>query len=264
MKKIIFLVAAGVVFLGIGFFVASRFSQAPTQMSQTPPLNPLTAEGEAAKERANADAAAGKAAPPTGMSVATDVSQNISASPTSGPAPLTVSFNASIGRTYTKELQVSFGDGQNAIMNPGGCGPTPTSPCWLPNVNHTYTSPGTYTAILYGLSSGSSTQLGKITITIVGTTSVIIDRSSLFSSSGIPIITGTASGVNTLVVGYGPTIENGYSGEINLAVPVIGGRWTFKSGRTTPLPAGTYSVSVTAHNTVIATGTLTVTNSIGN
>lgn len=82
-------------------------------------------------------------------------SSAFSASPTSGPAPLGVSFKAS-NTDGTSAYSVSFGDGASADMMPGpipmmACSVEGDCPVWKPYLSayHTYSSAGTYTATLY-------------------------------------------------------------------------------------------------------------------
>ncbi|HEV3245487.1 MAG TPA: hypothetical protein VG102_03945 [Candidatus Paceibacterota bacterium] len=105
-----------------------------------------------------------------------------SATPTSGKAPLTVTFNGVLstsnpstsGGLGVDEPYITFGDNEQS-GNPVFCANTPSdvtnyvypTSCIFPSVNHTYTSPGTYTAVLHlGEQKGTQTTLGTVTITV--------------------------------------------------------------------------------------------------
>lgn len=106
------------------------------------------------------------------------VGVNFSSSQTSvaGSAPLDVTFWSSsfqLDSTYS----VDFGDGQSGAIQPGGCGPTSTSACSSPQVNHKYNSVGTYIATLYAISDpcgGKSGCYAPITRTVVSTAKIIV------------------------------------------------------------------------------------------
>lgn len=99
----------------------------------------------------------------------------LSATPTSGSAPLTVTFS-NLPITAAEE-NLNFGDGK-ATSN-GATGNWPSG-----GIVHTYTNPGTYTATLVGeMSQG---QMGSATITVTG--------SSTSQSSVAPTCTLTPSG----------------------------------------------------------------------
>jgi PKD repeat protein len=80
----------------------------------------------------------------------------MTASPTTGSAPLTVSFTNQTGST------VDFGDGAN------GCSvSTDTQNCFIPtSFTHTYTMPGTYTVTVGRLTPSGT--LGTMTINVTG------------------------------------------------------------------------------------------------
>lgn len=101
--------------------------------------------------------------------------QNFSASPTSGAAPLAVTFsiNNTMGEDTTR-LYVDFGDGQNAKPQQIYCFAYPCNPAMT--LQHTYQSKGTYTARLMRdnnycppgmyctLMYREPTELGRVTI----------------------------------------------------------------------------------------------------
>jgi len=87
-----------------------------------------------------------------------DASPSFTAAPTSGTAPLPVQFEAALAqnKTYT----VDFGDGSSlAALRRSGCRaelcPTPDTPLVI--AHHTYTSAGTYSAVLSDSSGARST-----------------------------------------------------------------------------------------------------------
>ena len=105
-----------------------------------------------------------------------------SATPISGKVPLTVIFNGVLstsnpsasGGLGVDEPYITFGDDKR----PGTlvlCAHIPSdltnyvypTSCTFPSVNHTYTSPGTYRAVLHlGEQKGTQTILGAVTITV--------------------------------------------------------------------------------------------------
>lgn len=103
------------------------------------------------------------------------------ATPTSGPAPLSVTFSnmLSVGNQLSP-IQIDFGDGQTATA--GNC-VAPTDACSSPGTNtHTYAVAGTYSAkitttTVCGTTNSipgrpiycPGTTLGKVTITVGGT-----------------------------------------------------------------------------------------------
>jgi hypothetical protein len=74
---------------------------------------------------------------------------SFTATPTSGASPLTVSFSTMVNpgnMPYPPQYTINYGDGTSE--KPVSCY-APTDFCISPGVNkHTYTSPGTYTAVL--------------------------------------------------------------------------------------------------------------------
>ena len=91
--------------------------------------------------------------------------QTLSAIPTSGAAPLTVSFSANTGgASYFGGYNMDYGDhAQNATGYLVSCGYSGTPLC----PSHTYTQPGTYAAHLYGTGENSGGyDYGTVTITV--------------------------------------------------------------------------------------------------
>lgn len=126
---------------------------------------------------------------------------NFSASPTSGVAPLSVSFKASAGDEET--VWVDFGDGASSnIMYVSGDGSTRT-------VSHVYTSPGTYTAMLYrkyicnplpGLSCAAldSSAVARVQITVSGSSGGSDEFSATPTSGSAPLtVNFKAKGFNS-------------------------------------------------------------------
>ncbi len=97
-----------------------------------------------------------------------------SASPTSGTAPLSVTF--SIGQSAGGQF-IDFGDGTNPcspliqgfVRDEGGC----NAPAFPQTFMHTYKAPGTYTVT--ASRHLPSTTLGTATVTVVGQTSDTVD-----------------------------------------------------------------------------------------
>jgi hypothetical protein len=116
-------------------------------------------------------------------SVTAEASQSkLTASPLSGSAPLTVTFNGVLstsnpsasGGLGVDEPYITFGENEQS-GDPVFCANTPSdttnyvypTSCTFSSVNHTYTSPGTYTAVLHlGEQKGTQTTLGTVTITV--------------------------------------------------------------------------------------------------
>lgn len=133
--------------------------------------------------------------------------ETYSATPTSGGAPLTVSFSAWSSWARTTNVSVDFGDGTSADMQAlaGTCVVGGGGPCNGGadlHASHTYTSTGVYTARFYNKggcftdSSGNTAcygqptqNLGSVTITVGGP-----------SVSTGPVISGV-SGPTSLTVG---------------------------------------------------------------
>ena len=189
---------------------------------------------------------------------------SFTASPTSGAAPMTVTFTTSGAKA--ENGTVNFGDGNseqllnllgNSTSNTKGyCGSAPDFFC---SVSHTYASASTYTA---ALKDSSGDILATQTITVTGSNSAqpsaTIDQSSLTTSSLTPTITGTAIGLTHVDVYIGqnmaarPVILGGG------AVPVVNGRWSYSVPASDGLVySGSYYVSVQNGNTGLAQGTLT-------
>jgi PKD repeat protein len=116
------------------------------------------------------------------QTTSTQTGSAFSATPTSGTAPLTVTFNGVLstsnpsasGGLGVDEPYITFGDnGQSG--DPVFCANIPSNvtnyvyptSCTFPSVSHTYTSPGTYTGVLHlGEQKGTQTTLGTVTITV--------------------------------------------------------------------------------------------------
>ena len=100
--------------------------------------------------------------------VTVGTSQALTATATSGPAALVVTFTGNTGgATYFGGVHFEFGDGNTAPF----C--SPGNNCTTQSVSHTYSIAGTYTATLVGVGEGSNTILGTILITVTGPASCI-------------------------------------------------------------------------------------------
>ncbi|MDB5237752.1 MAG: hypothetical protein JWM46_22 [Candidatus Kaiserbacteria bacterium] len=100
--------------------------------------------------------------------------QTFSSTPSSGNAPLRVTFNGFSFSTLIGAY-VDFGDGSKAFCSEGDC---PIEP-----LQYTYTSPGTYTATLSKMTNGNLHKIASATITVTGATT------SSISVSGMTIYT---------------------------------------------------------------------------
>lgn len=96
----------------------------------------------------------------------TPVQANLSVTPTSGTAPLSVSFTANTAGT------VDFGDSQTGTLNEAATGCSGCSPTYT--VGHSYASAGTYSAKLQGTSAG-------VTVTV---TAIVNPPPSISLSAG--------------------------------------------------------------------------------
>ena len=93
------------------------------------------------------------------------------ASPAFGSAPLSVTFSTFVAQEETATYTVNFGDGTVSgpmIVRPSGIACTVNPPCFtgIVSTSHTYTSPGTYSAVLL---NSFGTSIATTTITVVGT-----------------------------------------------------------------------------------------------
>ena len=175
----------------------------------------------------------------------------LSVSPTSGAAPLTVTFTAppSAGGDY-----VNFGDGTDGCSVPGVTNDGMTG-CSVPTdrpITHTYSQPGTYHIIVSRLLP--STVLGTATITVTGQTSTIptgtIDQSSLTANANAAYtLSGTATGVASVKVSVGD--RNGHGYFYSVPTPVVNGRWQVTSSM--GLPSGVYGITLSGYTDAAGT-----------
>ncbi|OHB19755.1 MAG: hypothetical protein A2854_03840 [Parcubacteria group bacterium RIFCSPHIGHO2_01_FULL_56_18] len=109
----------------------------------------------------------------SGLSGASDT---ISGSPTSGSAPLTVSFSGLVNTSAqcnAGPYSINFGDGQTASISVAGCSATNFQ------VPHTYSTSGTYAARLYR--GNPAVNIGSVSINVGGSVST---SGGSFSVSG--------------------------------------------------------------------------------
>lgn len=144
-----------------------------------------------------------RAALACGGSTSSMNSSNFTAMPTTGPAPLLVTFMEAYPASQMGSID--FGDGsvsdsstwQSHASDRIGC----ASDVYCSTV-HTYTNAGTYHAVLKD-SSGKVLASQTITVTgssTSGTPSATIDQSSLSVANGTPTLTGTISGTSQISV----------------------------------------------------------------
>jgi peptidoglycan hydrolase-like protein with peptidoglycan-binding domain len=115
-----------------------------------------------------------------GSSLPGGSSDTISGSPTSGSAPLTVSFSGLVNSTAqcnAGPYSINFGDGQTASISVATCSATNFQ------VPHTYSSSGTYAARLYR--GNPAVNVGSVTVNVGG---------SVSSSGGSFSVTGGING----------------------------------------------------------------------
>lgn len=203
-------------------------------------------------------------------------SQTFTASPTSGLAPLSVTFRE---RTTTDagSFAVDFGDGTG--IGAMVCSPLAGSSDSVCRVTHAYTMPGVYYAELIGKGSGSGSQwqgTGKrVLFTIykprAGSAFATIDQKSLTTISANPTISGAASNADIEVrikkgrVAVESPIDTRLQDYVwrnpNVS-PIAGGRWSVQV-EGVKLENGIYTVVVSDRKTgnVLATGVLSVDSS---
>ena len=209
------------------------------------------------------------------ITVGGSTSANFSAYPTSGAAPLTVTFAGNVGNfAGSGAIWLEFGDGSGTDF----CPPPRAVPCGQGSKSHTYSTSGTYNAKLVHYLEGPATVLGTVTITVTGSGCVWSNYgqnckpiiSSITPASGpagqaYPI-RATISGMNITTTGttvhFGPvTISdvsaNGVQGFLSFDVPKL-----MPSGGEVPpmvLQPGDYNVYVTNANGTSNTLTFTLT-----
>ncbi len=176
----------------------------------------------------------------TSMGSTLDQKPAFTATPTSGRAPLTVSFYVNDGDT------IDFGDGAT------GCSVS-TDPlnCFVPSsFMHTYNTPGTYTVTVGALTPART--IGTATITVTGNNSTqpsaSINASTLTTVSTNPVISGTATNVPYVRV---TVVESSNTNAWNIfqsaLIPVVNGVWsaTVVPQSQSPLTqGGSYSIEV--------------------
>ena len=136
------------------------------------------------------------------------VVETFSASPTTGPSPLSVEFSGGLNSFGMHTLD--FGDGQSVIdARCSDSGPFGQFPCKMMPVSHTYSAPGTYTAslievILCATSGGGNIQcptkyrtIGTATIRAEGGQSNSVFTASPNSGAAPLVVTFTGSTVSS-------------------------------------------------------------------
>lgn len=185
--------------------------------------------------------------------------QPFSADPTSGAAPLTVSFTTSDSVTSSSTYSVDFGDSSSSAMAKGECvgitavvGGQGGIRCSF-NVSHTYSSNGTYVAKLMKdtCPSGTACFAGPLvvatqTITVGSSTSGGVNFSASPTAGSVPLtvqFTETAPQGNTLAttINYG----DGSSGLLGV-VPVCSSCNAEAAASHTYTAPGTYNVTLTS------------------
>lgn len=197
----------------------------------------------------------------------------LTATPTSGPAPLTVRFAQTA--TDNQQAFIEYGDGTGCAVDGAGGESVNCSSKFV----HVYTTPGVYVVKLHSSRTDAASRppLGTVTITVTGPTATIDQSSLTITNSSTPVITGTFSGnslsdISVLVfTGQPPTVLTSESGNtIFSSGPVqtfINGQATTRSylsnGRyyieVEPLYPGTYTVGVYSDKRLLTSGKLTVT-----
>jgi len=159
---------------------------------------------------------------------------SLNASPTSGYAPLTVTFSGSAtGGAPPYTFRWNFGDGSSSTAQ---------------NPSNTYSSPGNYTATLTVTDSQSATNSKSLTINVTSIANPLIASSSASPSSG-----------------QAPLTVN-FNGSATGGTPPYTYRWNFGDGQssTSQNPSHTYSAAgnYVAILTVTDSQSATATNSV--
>jgi hypothetical protein len=211
----------------------------------------------------------------------------LSATPTSGSAPLTVTFSGGgTGGNPANGPFINFGDGSTnvqmgciSISAGGACAGSYTA-------THTYTSTGVFTAQVLSQATGGA--IGTATVTVFSgqkgsSPSATIDQSSLNTGTASPTITGTASNTvamcmwvyksgvtpvqNTANLTSGANLAGqactpaAYDGQ-EAVMSISNGHWSISFPQNY-FQSGTYNVAIynesqTNFGNLLASGTLTV------
>jgi len=116
----------------------------------------------------------------------------LSATPTSGPAPLSVTFSAAGSTGPIVSFALDFGDGSSPYSGTD----------ITVSISHTYTTPGTYTAVLTVQDAAGRTATDSKTITVLSGTSASLSASPSTVVVGDPVtftLLATAASGRTLV-----------------------------------------------------------------
>lgn len=165
---------------------------------------------------------------------------SLTVSPTSGPAPLTVSFmGTASGGSPPYSYRLSFGDGGSAVG---------------PNATHVYSSAGTYTATFTVSDSAGHSASATSTITVSnGSSSLVASASARPTSGSAPLtvsFSGSASG------GSSPYLWAWSFGD--------GGTSSVQSPTHTYWNPGTFTALLTVHDSSGLTASASVTVSVLN
>jgi hypothetical protein len=181
----------------------------------------------------------------------TTTQSDLTANVTSGIAPLTVSFRSNVGSS------IVFGDGTSESFYycmAIGC---PTGGF---TINHTYTTPGTYTAVA---KKHGTTNVGTKTIVVTGTTPTTPAVSGTMSTTGsISSVAGMTAYVKFSIKGTanGTYIYAATDGGARERINVTNGAWTkvFTSG----LSAGSHTITIhsSATSSALKSRTVSVLN----
>ena len=175
----------------------------------------------------------------------------LTASPTSGAAPLAVSFSASGGNAaYSGGVSINFGDGSSATL----CGAGAT--CGQQSLSHTYQGSGTFQATMVGTSGGVSTTLATASIT---TSPSSYTPFSLTPQYGGNALAAQIQFAYAQSVGYTLTWGDGSTGQATCASTADQNGLLSCSATHTYSGGGNYTVSL-KRGSQIDTASLTITN----
>jgi hypothetical protein len=169
------------------------------------------------------------------------------ASPTSGTAPLTITFN---GRIYKGNGVLNYGDGSSVTI---------TFPSTLaanevytfPAQSHTYRNPGTYTAVL---TDPDTTAKATITVASPGarpTCNIIVNPSSIGVGGSVTVQWASTNATAGAITNIGNV---GVSGSINL-LPSSAPQTTYFGSFTGPNGTANCQATVTVSSTMTGSGT---------
>jgi hypothetical protein len=161
------------------------------------------------------------AALPVAVFAQTVGSGTLTATPTSGKAPVAVTFTAT-RLDVTKTYSITYGDGKTSVPLSPQCATDNTSSqstgCFV-QITHTYTQAGSYTATVAGYTAHVITVTGATAGTVPPTCYITVKPTSISVGGSVTVLwtsTNATAGAITNIGNVGP------SGSINLLPPSNG------------------------------------------